>query len=287
MNIVVVDDASTDDTGEAIREQFPDVHVVRLERNSGFCAAVNAGVRASPCELVFLLNNDMTLEPSCIERLVAALDSGQADMAAPLVLFRDTPDIVYSAGDRILRNGRPESFGHGVSRKSFAPPRSVFGVSGGAGLIRREIFDRVGLLDERYGAYFEDADLAFRARLAGYRATFVQDAIAYHVGSATIRDRLWWRSQQCCRNHAMLVIKNMPARLLWRYSPRIALESIHQMRQLVSRARTEFGLLRALGMLARTELSVGRMLPHLMRERRAIQRTRQLSDAELDALLAG
>ena len=283
--VTVVDDGSTDGTADRLQDEFPDVRVVRLDENRGFCAAVNAGIAATSLDQVLLLNNDMTLDAHCIERLVAVLDNDDADMVAPLVYFRDEPDVVYSAGDRMRKSGRSECFGHCTPRDEFRAPDWVFGVSAGAALYRRVVFDRVGVLDERYGAYFEDADLSFRARLAGYRAAFAADAVAYHVGSASISGQMWYRSRQCCRNHALLVIKNMPSRLILRHAPRIARERVHQMARLVSGARTEFGLARALGMLVAAEASVCGMLPQLMRDRFAIQRARRVSDAELEAML--
>ncbi len=284
-SITVVDDGSTDDTAQYVAESYPDARVIHQDRNRGFCSAVNAGIAATSGELVFLLNNDMTLTPDCLARLVEGLDREEADMVAPIVLFQDEPDVVYSAGDCQRMNGRSECWGHKARRDQFVPPETVFGVSAGAALYRRAVFDRIGMLDEKYGAYFEDADLSFRARLAGFSATLATDAIAYHAGSASIRDRMWWRAQQCCRNHALLVIKNMPAGLMLRHAPQIAWERLNQMRRFVSGARTEFGLARAWLMLLRSELDVGRLLPQLIRDRRAIQRTRQVSNADLEALL--
>ncbi len=284
-HVTIVDDGSTDDTANAISDQWSDANVVRLDRNRGFCAAVNAGISATSGELIFLLNNDMTLTPDCLALLIQRLEGEHADMVAPIVLFQDEPDVVYSAGDCQRMNGRSECWGHKAIRDQFVPPDSVFGVSAGAALYRRAVFDRVGMLDERYGAYFEDADLSFRARLAGFSAALATDAVAYHAGSASIRDRMWWRAQQCCRNHALLVIKNMPTGLMLRHAPQIALERVNQMRRFVSGARTEFGLARAWLMLLRTELEVGCLLPQLIRERRVIQRSRQVSNAEIEALL--
>lgn len=284
-DVTVVDDGSTDGTVDAVHQGYPGVRVIALERNQGFCAAVNTGITATSNELIFLLNNDMTLMPDCLAQLVATLEHDRADMVAPIVLFQDEPDVVYSAGDCQRMNGRSECWGHKAVRKEFVPPDTVFGVSAGAALYRRAIFDRVGVLDEKYGAYFEDADLSFRARLAGFNAALATDAIAYHAGSASIRDRMWWRTQQCCRNHALLVIKNMPAALIMRNAPQIAWERINQMRRFVSGARTEFGIVRAWWMLLRTEMEIGRLLPQLIRERWAIQRSRQVSNADLEALL--
>jgi len=161
----------------------------------------------------------------------------------------------------------------------------VFGVSAGAGLFRRDLFAKIGLLDERFHAYFEDSDLCFRARLAGFRARLVPEAVACHIGSASIEGRTWWRARQCFRNHALLVAKNMPGRLLLRHGAAILKERGHQAGRLFSAARCEFGAIRACGIVVATCLSAWMAMPAMLAARRRIQRTRVLPDAAVDALL--
>ncbi|MCC6695549.1 MAG: glycosyltransferase family 2 protein [Candidatus Hydrogenedentes bacterium] len=283
--IIVVDDGSADDTAAYVAREWPGVRLVRLERNSGFCVAVNAGIRVAAGDWVFLLNNDMTLEPDCLERLMEAADQGSAAMLAPLVLFHDDPDTIYSAGDRQRANGRPEAIGFRQRLDVYQFPKMIFGVSGGAGLYKREVFDRVGPLDECFVAYFEDSDLNFRARLAGFEAQFVREAIAYHVGSASLGGRTWWRARQCFRNHALLVVKDFPLSVFVANFPSILRERLHQARRLVSSARTEFGLVRALAMLGAAGFDTLAAMPHCLRERRRIQRARRISIVELKRLM--
>ena len=282
---IVVDDGSTDDTVEILSRDFPEMRVVRLPDNRGFAAAANAGMRAADAPLVFLLNNDMTLAPDCLERLVQRAEQSDAAMFAPLMLFRDRPDVIYSAGDGQLACGRPVSIGHGCDASGFRHPDRIFGVSAGAALYRRELLDRIGSFDERFGAYFEDSDLNFRARLAGFAAEVVRDAAAYHVGSASLEGRHVWRARQCCRNHALLVVKNMPAGLLVRHAREIIAERFHQNRRVWSVARAENGAWHALAALLGTWFSTARQIPHALAERRRIQRMRTLDTAELAALL--
>ncbi len=282
---LVVDDGSEEDIEGFAAAEFPRVRVVRLPENRGFAAAVNAGLREVRTNCVMLLNNDMTLEAECLAKLMAAVEAGPAAMAAPLVLWKDDPETIYSAGDRICRNGRPESIGFRCSRGGFEFSEAVFGVSAGAAVYRREVFERCGLFDEKFVAYFEDADLCFRARLAGFEAACVSDAVAYHVGSASQFGKTWWRSRQCYRNHALLVLKNMPLGLLIRYAPLILRERLHQRRMLVSAARAEFGMARALLEWARAGFEIAGLLPHAFGARRHRMRTRAISDYDLAELL--
>ncbi len=283
--VLIVDDGSEEDIESFAATEFPHARVLRLSQNAGFAAAVNTGLREIRTDRVMLLNNDMTLKAECIEKLMHALEEGPAAMVAPLVLWKDDPKTIYSAGDRVRRNGRPESIGFRCPRENFDFSETVFGVSAGAAVYRKEVFERVGLLDERFVAYFEDVDLSFRARLAGFEAACVPDAVAYHVGSASQLGKTWWRSRQCYRNHALLVLKNMPLALLIRYAPRLYREHLHQARMLVSSARGEFGLLRALLEWVRAWLEIVALLPHALGARRHRMRTRTISDTALDALL--
>lgn len=284
--IIVVDDGSTDETAAAVTGEFPEVRLVRLARNSGFCVAVNRGIAEARCGLILLLNNDMTLDPEFVGRLVAAADASEAALFAPLVLWRDEPETIYSAGDLQRVNGRPESIGFRCRLEGFEFPDRIFGVSAGAALYRREVFERIGTLDERFVAYFEDADLSFRARLAGFEAMFVREAVAYHAGSASLTGRIWWRTRQCFRNHALLVLRDMPFGLLVKHAGAILAERIHQARRLFSAARNEFGAARAAFILAEAVLSILLQVPHALLTRGAIQRSRTVPLDQLEAWMS-
>ncbi len=285
-DVIVVDDGSERGVPEAVLRSIPKTIVIRRERNGGFAKAINTGIRAANSPLVLLLNDDMTLAPDCLELLRSGLIDSGAGIIGPLVLFREERNIVYSFGDRIRKSGRPESIGFRRPLTDLDQQEKPFGVSAGAALIRREVFDSIGLLDERFGAYFEDADLCFRARAAGFGVAVVREAVAYHVGGASMEGRGWWRSRQCCRNHLLLVIKNYPAPLLARYARKIAREHAHQCGRVVSSARTEFGLLRAFSMLLSTWAGFLAALPQALIERRKIQRARALPIAAIENLLA-
>ena len=284
--IVVVDDGSDDGTSAHVKERFPDVRLITFDHNAGFCVAVNKGIEESAGDLIILLNNDMTVAPDFIERLVAAAAATDAALFAPLVVWRDEPHIIYSAGDMQRRNGRPESIGFRRPLEGFPFSEDVFGVSAGAALYRRKVFETVGVFDPAYGIYFSDSDLSFRARLAGFRARFVRDAVAYHVGSASLFGKTLKRTRQCCINHVLLVLKNVPLRLILRHAPAILAERAHQVLRLFSSARAEYGALRATLIVGQTLLSIPWLFPHALSERRRIQHSREIGIEELEGLLS-
>lgn len=282
-HVIVVDDASTDDTASAVAHQFAMVDLLRLGKNGGFCAAVNAGINRARADLLVLLNNDITLEPDCLERLVEAADRHTGDaLFAPLILWQDAPDTIYSAGDAQLANGRPEPIGFNQPASEFAFRHHIFGVSAAAALYRRDVFARVGLFDERFNTYFSDSDLNFRARLAGFKAQFVRQAVCYHVGSASLMGRTLKRTQQCYVNHLLLLIKNMPAPLYVRHAFAIAQERYHQAKRVFAAARCESGGRSAARTLWGAWCQTVRLLPYAIRQRWHIQNARSVSLHELE-----
>lgn len=283
--IVVSDDGSTDGTADYLREHHPEVIVERSERNLGFVAAANRGIARARGEWVLLLNNDVTLATDCLECLMLAAENGNAAMLTPLVLWTEDPQLVYSAGDRIWTNGRPVSIGYQRERSNFAAIEAPFGVSGGYGLFRRDLLDKVGLLDPVFGAYFEDADLCFRARWAGFTAALVPDALAWHVGSASIQGRIWWRTRQCYRNHALLVLKNFSFSMLVRNAPALIAERRHQLLRLFQVARAEWGAARALAFVALAWMDLVVKIPRALMQRRRILNDRVLDDQAMQSLL--
>jgi len=284
-DVLVVDDGSTEDIAGFVRERNPEAQVLRRDRNGGFAQAVNSGIRVASTPFVMLLNNDMTLEPDCLDRLMAGLEGSGAAMACPLVLFRDEPTMVYSAGDRVTAGGRPESIGFRQPREGFEVDRAPWGVSAGAAIYRCAVFETVGLFDEGFVAYFEDADLCWRARNAGFEAVCVPEAVAYHVGAASLAGNTLWRTRQCYRNHALLVLANCTAGELLRRGPAILGERWHQTGRLISAYRADAGLIRALGVWIRawgalTAESIARLGGRRIGSRRTAQSQTTLAHTE-------
>jgi GT2 family glycosyltransferase len=277
---VVVDNGSTDGSIDFVREHFPDTRVVELDKNRGFAAAVNAGVKASDTEFVVLLNNDTEQDRRWLEALVRAADanSDAALFASKLVDFHDR-GVLDGAGDAMRLSGLPYRLGHGErDRGQFDEPGYVFGACAAAALYRRSLFEEVGLFDEDFVSYCEDGDLSFRAQLAGHRCFYVPGAVVYHMGSASTGGK---RSPTATRlgtqNSLSLLVKDLPLSSVPHILPFFI---FGQLARFVTAAAT--GSLRAhLEGLS----GAWRHLP-LMREKRAeIQKRKQLSDAEVRRLL--
>ncbi len=212
-NIVIVDNASKDGSLELLRTDYPEATVVALETNLGFAGAVNRGIEASVSEFVSVLNNDIELDARWLEELHNALvEHPEAGAAGPKMMMYYERNRINILGLRLNRTGEFRLIGAGEEdRGQYDQMRYVFGVSAGAALYRRKMFHEIGLFDEVYFANYEDADLAFRGQVAGYKALYVPSALAYHMVGSTIRRKKYFPTYLNNRNRILFFWKNMPA----------------------------------------------------------------------------
>ena len=214
--IVVSDDGSTDGTAEWLAEAHPGVRLVRSHKNGGFCAAANAGIAAARGHFIQLLNNDTEVARGWIEAGLTLFADPTVGSVAPLVVVRSDPRRVDSAGDSYSIAGWPVKRGHGQPSGLFTsrPIEEVFGASGSSAFYRADVLKRLGGFDPLYGSYYEDVDLAFRLRWAGYRCLFAPCCLVYHDISASYDHRSPALQRRMSRNAELLFWTNLPARLL-------------------------------------------------------------------------
>jgi GT2 family glycosyltransferase len=185
-DVVVVDNASSDGSGEMVAARFPSVRVVRNEENLGFGRAVNRVALELDGDALVLLNNDVVCDEAFVERILAPLEDPAVAMVAGVLLQHGAPELVDSAGielDATLRSwdawwNRPVA---SVERAS-----EPVGPCGGAAAYRLDAFKAVGGFDDAFFAYWEDVDLALRLRLAGHRCVRAADARAVHKHGQTL-----------------------------------------------------------------------------------------------------
>ena len=226
LELIVVDNASSDGSPEFLRAlaaQDRRVRLLRNERNLGFAGPNNQGVQASRAAFVATLYNDAPPEPGW---LAALLDVARGDAAAGSVasrmVFAHAPHVVQSAGISIDRAaiawdrhvGRPVDECDGAVTE-------VFGASAGAALYRRDMLDQLGGFDERFFLYLEDVDLAWRARLAGWRALHAPQAVVRHAHSASAKEGSPFKNWHLGRNKVWTTVKCYPGAGLRRYLPAV------------------------------------------------------------------
>jgi GT2 family glycosyltransferase/tRNA A-37 threonylcarbamoyl transferase component Bud32 len=217
---IVVDNGSKDGSPDAIAEKFPSVILLRCAVNQGFARAVNQGVARSTGKYVCLLNNDARLSPDTLSTLAAYMDAHpDVGMTAPQLMHEDGrkqhsfdnfPSLATAFLNksllRLLAPGKYPS-----KKQEFEEPREVESVIGACMMVRRELIDRIGGLDEAYFLFLEETDWCLRARRAGSKVVFVPSSKVVHLQGKT-RDRARVRGRiEYTRSYFTYFRKNRPA----------------------------------------------------------------------------
>jgi GT2 family glycosyltransferase len=217
----LVDNASSDDPSAAVAAACPEVRVERLPTNLGYAAACNHGVRmaiATGADRVLVMNNDATLASDALDRMNEAHGQHPGTVVAPLIVYSDAPDEVWSAGGYLeppcVRN---HHLGLGDARSKFQDPRPVEWATGCALFFSTETYASVGGFDEAFFLYLEDVDWCLRARDKGIATWLVPAAVVMHdvsrstsgLPSETIRYLAY-------RNHFRLAFRHTHG---WKRSP--------------------------------------------------------------------
>lgn len=213
--VLIADNNSTDLSGQ-VAARFG-AEFLTSTYNQGFAKAVNRGIAAASTRWVAIVNNDVELDPSCLQRLLSAAETAQAWFAAPRLLQPGAGGKLDGCFDLLARSGCAWRAGHGApDGPPFDEPRTISFAPLTAALFRRDTFDRTGPLDERFESYMEDVDLGLRCALAGLRGIYVPSAVARHAGSATLGA---WSPQMVeliARNQVLLAAKHFPPSYRWR-----------------------------------------------------------------------
>ena len=231
LEVVVIDNASTDGTRELLRTRESRSRVIYNDRNVGFSAGQNQAIRAARGEWLLCLNPDVLLAHDCVSRLVeaASTDSEAGTICGKLLRWNpaDEPQktrIIDSTGIYFTRNMRHLDRGaEETDSGQYDRPQYVFGATGAAAMFRRSFVDAASVdgefFDEDFFSYREDADLAWRAQVMGWKCLYTPAAVAWHVRRVTPerRERLPlvinWHS---VKNRFLMRGKNASGWLCWK-----------------------------------------------------------------------
>jgi GT2 family glycosyltransferase len=278
LEIILVDNGSTDGTVDYVRSAFPSVRVLALDRNRGFAGGNNAGAAIARGRHVMFLNNDTAADPDCVQRLRAGLDeAARVALTTAQVVFMHDPTIVDSAGDGLLWVGGAFKHHHGQPAADAGASREVFGVCGAACLMPRAVFEELGGFDEAFFFSHEDVDLSYRARLRGYRCRYVAEAKVLHQGSGTSGRASTLAVFHGQRNLEWLYVKNTPLALLVRTLPGHTLYTLA--------AAVHFARAGQLGTFVRAKGAALVGLPDVLRKRAAVQAGRRVGGSALVPLM--
>lgn len=210
--VLVVDNGSGDGSVEYMQEQFPEVRVICLSDNTGFCYAVNLGIKESDAPYVVLLNNDTKCHKHFLKELYEAIqDKPMVFSVGASMRMWDKEELLDGAGDNYCALGWAYSRGKGKSAQKYAAPCKIFSACAGAAIYRRSVFEQIGYFDELHFAYFEDLDIGYRALIHGYQNFYEPGAQVVHYGSASTGSRYnEWKTEKASANSVYVIGKNMP-----------------------------------------------------------------------------
>ena len=279
--IILVDNGSTDGSLDGLREKYLslELHVHKLDGNIGFAAANNIGSRLARGLWLALLNADAFPALDWLSKLLEAAEKNPrfSSFSSRQVNAGDTR-FLDGAGDAYHISGFAWRRYLGYPAKDYCKESvEVFSSCAAAALYSREAFLEVGGFDEDFFSYYEDVDLGFRLRLAGYRALYVADAVVEHVGSGALGIRSDFAFYYSHRNLVWIFFANMPSPYFWLYLP------AHFMTNLVY--IIYYTLQGRGGVLWKAKWDAVRGLPAALRKRRTIQARRRVSPSDLVGIM--
>jgi GT2 family glycosyltransferase len=266
--VIVVDNASRDQSVEMARRVAPQATIMRQRRNLGFAAAVNRGIEAARGEWVAVLNNDTEAPQDWLAECAAAIARHpDASFLACRILEYDRPGRIFSAGDCFLRAGIGYRRGQEQADDGkFDLEVPIFSACGCAALYRKAALSTHGCFDEDFFAYLEDVDLGLRFQAAGARGYYIPRARITHRGGATSGGEFSPLAVRLrTRNAILLLMKSVPGPIVWRSLPMILTSQVYWLGRALAHGR----LLSYLSGMA----GVIPLAPEMLSRRRALRAT--------------
>ncbi len=277
--VIMVDNASTDGSVRYVRERFPWVRVVGLASNCGFSRGNDVGVEHACGKYVAFLNNDIEVEPTWLSELVEGIEEDEKIASCgSKMLFYERRNYVNHAGGAVTITGAGYDIGFMMEdKKDYNKPKFVGCTSGGAMLVRKDVFCKLGGFDPDYFAYFEDVDFCLRAWIAGYKVKYMPTSVVYHkFGGSFGTDSSPFKMFLYQRNRLYNIAKNFELRNF----VLATLTSITYDAYKISRFLLHGNVTMALSII-HGSLSFINNLRRVIEKRRAIQDAREISDREL------
>jgi Predicted glycosyltransferases len=218
--VIIVDNGSTDGSVKYFKNHYPEIELIENKENLGFAEGNNVAIKRilgrKEIKYICLLNNDTLVKPDWLEYLVSALESDEnIGSCQPKILSLINPEVIDAVGISINKYGLAGQDGNNEKDLGqYNKELEIFGVCAGAALYRAKMLNQIGLFDKDFFAYYEDVDLAIRARLFGWRSVCVPQAVIYHIHSATLGNDSPFKKYLLERNSYYYVIKNLPPKVV-------------------------------------------------------------------------
>jgi GT2 family glycosyltransferase len=215
--IYLIDNASSDGSSSFVHENFPQVNIIRFEKNYGFAEGYNRAINRVNSKYTVLLNDDTKVDSKWLEELTKAMnDDTQILAAGSKIFFYDKPSLIQHAGGKFTITGAGIDSGFGEKDQVLCnKPKYAGMVCGCAMMLRKELFESLGGFDNQYFAYFEDVDICWRGWLWGYKTVYVPTSIVYHKfggswGKRSSHNRVFYGT----KNRFANILKNFGGRNL-------------------------------------------------------------------------
>ncbi|MBW2145769.1 MAG: glycosyltransferase family 2 protein [Deltaproteobacteria bacterium] len=275
--LIVVDDASTDNTVSWFMSKYADEHLLRQNKNRGFAAAVNRGIRKARGAWIALINNDITLDPEWFLQVSTKFAPDVGSIATRVLVYSE-PTKVDTEGDyyTVVGGALKSSYFQDVMKSEWKGHKP-FSASASAVVYNRQALEDAGGFDETLEAYYEDVDLGFRLLLMGWKCVFASKAISYHRVSSSYDSRSYRYHFYGSRNQEVVFWANMPTPLLARYAFSHLVFVLFQLVSHVFKGQFFPFLLGKIDFLGQ--------LPAVWRKRRLVQARRKISCKELQSLM--
>lgn len=214
LEVIVVDNGSSDGTGEAVRNKFPDIKLISHKENLGVTGGANAGVRAATGDYIWFVDHDNIFPTNTLSELIALAETDQnIGVTVPKIYYWDDRTIIWAAGtamniwtgENISRSGKDVGQYDKIEEVEIAPANF---------LVKKEVIEKVGSYDDIYCISYEDTDLSYRISKAGYKIIYTPKAVAYHkiphLDKLTMKKRWLGRSYWAARNKIIFMRKHSP-----------------------------------------------------------------------------
>lgn len=273
--IIVADNASTDDSVGFLQKNYPDIRIIPNKSNGGFAKGYNEALQQVNTEYYILLNSDIEVTPDWIEPVIALLEK-HPDVAACQPKIRsyfekDKFEYAGAAGGFIDKYGYPFCRGRifqtiETDVGQYDDECEVFWATGACMFVKAEIFHRLGGFDEDFFAHMEEIDFCWRLQNEGYKVMYCPASTVYHIGGGTLPKASWRKTYLNFRNNFFLLFKNLPDdRLVKVFAVRLLLDGIAAIKFLFQAGFKDFWA------VTRAHFSCYRSFNKLRRKRRLLK----------------
>ncbi len=280
VEIIVVDNGSTDDSVKHINENYGQIELILNDENLGFAKGMNIGMKRAKGDYLIPLNTDIKLDKDFIKQMIEASNEPDVGMVSGKLIKADSleGDLIDSTGHVVYKNRLCGNLGRGVHESQFKKEEYVFGASGAAPLYKREMLEDIAVngeyYDENFFSFLEDIDLDWRAQLRGWKCKFAPSAIAFHWRGGTAVRRTTIVEKHNYKNRYLMILKNDSFLYFLKNLPQIVFTDIIKSSALLFRAPTALT----------GWFSVIKYLPGTLRKRSHIQKRRKVSGKEIEKL---